>query len=180
MMRNRTTVFLAAGLLAAALALGVVGGTLAQTMPMAPDATHANCQQGALYDAVAQALGISTDELYTAQTAGKTVAQLAAERGVDLDTVTAAALQAHKQGLEAQVQVGRLTREQADLMQTQMTAHLGAMFSGQFGPMMMGPGGMMGTGMTMGSGGMMGAGMMGPGHMSGPGHMMAPGQGPQR
>ena len=179
-MRNRTKVFLVAGLLATILALGTVGATLAQTMPMAPDATHTNCQQGALHDAVAQALGISTDELNAAHAAGKTVAQLASERGIDLDTVTAVALQTHQQGLDTQVQAGRLTQEQADLMQTHMTAQIGAHFSGQFGSMMMGQGGMMGAGMMTGPGGMMGPGMMGPGHMNGPGHMSGPGHGPQR
>jgi hypothetical protein len=149
-------------------------------MPMAPDGMHATCQQGAVHEAVAQALGISTEELYAAHAAGKTVAQLASERGIELDTVTAAVLQAHKQGLDAQVQAGRLTQEQADLMQTHMTAQIGAHFSGQFGPMM-GQGGMMGPGTMMGPGSMMGAGMMGgPGHMSGPGHMFGPGHGPQR
>ena len=113
-MRNRTKVLVAAGLLAMTLVLATVGGTLAQTMPMAADGMHATCQQGAVHEAVAQALGISTDELYAAHAAGKTVAQLAAERGVDLDTVTAAVLQVHKQGLDAQVQAGRLTQEQAD------------------------------------------------------------------
>jgi hypothetical protein len=112
---------------------------------------------------------MSTDELHAAHAGGKTVAQIASERGVDLDTVTAAALQAHSQGLDAQVQAGRLTSEQADMMQTHMTAQVGAMFSGQSGAMM-GQDCMMGGGMMTSPGNMMGAGMMGPGHMSGPGH----------
>ena len=119
-MHRRTKVLVSAGLLASTLVLATVGGTLAQTMPMAPDAAHATCQQhGAMHDAVAQALGISTDKLYAAHAAGKTVAQLATERGIDLDTVTATVLQAHKQGLDAQVQAGRLTQEQADLLQSE-------------------------------------------------------------
>jgi hypothetical protein len=185
-MRNRTKALVVAGLLATTLTLGMAGSALAQTGPAAPDAPYGYCWwgttgntptagwQGTLHEAVAQALGISTDELYAAHAAGKSVAQLAAEKGVDLETVVAAALGTHKQALDAQVQAGRLTQEQADLMQTHMTTQIGAHFAGQFGPMM-GQGGMMGPGM------MMGAGMMGgPGHMNGPGHMFGPGHGPRR
>lgn len=175
MMHNRTKAFLVAGALATVLTLGTVGATLAQTMPMTPGATQMSCQQGALHEAVAQALGISTDELTAAHAAGKTVVQLASERGIELNTVTAAVLEAHKQGLDAQVQAGRLTQEQADAMQTHMTAQIGAHFSGQFGPMM-GQGGMMGAGMMTSHGGMMGNGH----HMNTPGHMSGPGHGPQR
>lgn len=192
-MRNRTTALLAAGLLATTLALGVAGRALAQTGPTAPNATYGSCWNGttgsgpasgwhgATHEAVAQALGISSEELSAARAEGKTVAQIAAERGVDLDTVTAAALQSHMQALDAQVQAGRLTQAQADAMQAQMSAHLGAMFSGQYGS-----GWGMGLGM-MGAGHMHGPGQMGgpehmsgPGAMWGPGPMWGPGYGPQR
>ena len=192
-MRNRTKVLLVAGLLATTLALGTAGSALAQTGPVAPDAPYSYCWwgtsgsapttgwQGTPHEAIAQALGISSDELYAAQVSGKTVAQLASEKGVDLETVVAAALQSHKQALDAQVQAGRLTQPQADWMQGQMTANIRTQFSGQYGPGYgMGPG-MMGPGHMYGPGPMRGPGhMYGPGQTWGPGHMWGPGYGPQR
>jgi hypothetical protein len=188
MMRNRTKALLVAGLLATTLALGTAGGALAQTGPVAPDAPYSYCWwgttgnaptsgwQGSSHEAIAQALGISSSELYAAQVSGKTVAQLASEKGVDLETVVAAALGTHKQGLDAQVQAGRLTQAQADWMQAQMQANIRTHFSGQYGP-----GSMMGPGQMMGPGSMFGPGRTwGPGHMGGPGHMWGPGYGPQR
>jgi hypothetical protein len=180
-MRNRLKGLLVAGLLATTLALGIAGSVLAQTGPVAPNAPSGYCWwgttgnvpttgwQGTPHEAIAQALGITSDELYAAQVSGKTVAQLASEKGVDLETVVAAALGMHKQGLDAQVQAGRLTQVQADWMQTQMPANIRVHFAGQHG-----------------RGGGMGPGMMGPGHMHGPGqmrgpgHMWGPGYGPQR
>ena len=183
-MRNRTKALLVAGLLATTLSLGTAGSVLAQTGPVAPDAPYSYCWwgpsgptgsaptagwQGTPHEAIAQALGISSDELYAAQVSAKTVAQLAAEKGVDLEMVVTAALGTHKQALDAQVQAGRLAQPQADWMQGQMQANIRAQFSGQYGP-----------GYGMGPG-MMGPGhMYGPGQMWGPGHMWGPGYGPQR
>lgn len=91
-------------------------------------------QPGTVHEAIAGALGMTSQELFAARQAGKTIAQLAAERGVPLDNVVAAALAAHKQWLDAQVQAGRLPQAQADQMRARMEAHLRASFEGQVGP----------------------------------------------
>src|SRR6266536_3326933 len=122
--------------------------------------------QGPAHEAVASTLGISSDELFTAMRSGKTVAQLAQEKGVDLDAVVAAALKAHDETLDARVQAGRLTQSQADWMDSHMETNVRAMFAGQFGAGMMGG---PDFGPAMGSG--MGPGRHGPG--------MAPGFGPR-
>jgi hypothetical protein len=125
---------------------------------------------GAPHEAIATALGISSDELFAAQRSGKTVAQLAQEKGVELDTVARAALDAHAKALDALVQAGRLTQEQAEWMDAHMESNIVAMLSGQFGPGMMGgpelaPG--RGPGMGPGSGPGAGPGRHAPGMMPG-------------
>ena len=90
---------------------------------------------------------------------GKTVAQLAQEKGIDLETVVQAALEAHDKALDEQVQAGRISQEQADWMDTRMEANLRAMVAGQHG-----------QGMRGGPGPGMGPGRRGPG--------MGPGFGP--
>jgi hypothetical protein len=119
--------------------------------------------QGATHGAIAAALGMSPDDLFTAMRSGKTVAQLAQEKGVDSETVVKAALEAHDKALDEQVQAGRLTREQADWMDSQMEARIRAMVAGQYGPDSRG-----GPGFGPG----MGPGRHGPG--------MGPGFGPGR
>ncbi len=123
--------------------------------------------QGTMHDAIASALGISTDDLSAALRSGKTVAQIAQEKGISLETVAEAAEKAHDEALAAQVQAGRLTQEQADWMDARMEGNLTAMLSGQHGPGMTG-----GPGFGPGRG----SGRRGPG--MGPG--MMPGFGPGR
>ncbi|MBI2765945.1 MAG: hypothetical protein HYX53_08560 [Chloroflexi bacterium] len=50
---------------------------------------------GQMHEAVARALGISVDELNAQLAAGKTVAQIAAEKGIDMATVRSAMQAAH-------------------------------------------------------------------------------------
>lgn len=133
---------------------------------------------GSMHQAIASALGMSTDELFAELRSGKTVAQIAQEKGVDLDTVIEEAEKAHDEALDTQLQAGRLTKEQADWMDAHMESNIRAMFSGQVGPGTMGgpgfgPGGP-GAGSSNGPG--WGPGM-GPGRR-GPG--MMPGFGPRR
>ncbi len=87
--------------------------------------------------AIADALGVTADELYAARRAGTSVATLAQQKGVDLDTVVGAALTARRATLDDQVAAGRLTRSQADGMLTRMEARIRAQFSDAQGP---GPG----------------------------------------
>jgi hypothetical protein len=104
-----------------------------------------------MHEAVASALGITSQELWTAQAAGKSVATLAQERNVDLTTVIDAAVAAHSAQLDAAVKTGTLTQAQADAMQAFMKAGIESGFQGTaaVGPRgfgMMGGRGMMGPG----------------------------------
>ena len=67
------------------------------------------CDQAAL----AEQLGMTTDELTAELKAGKTIAELAEEKGVDLE---AARIEAMKKQMQQAVEAGTLTQEQADWM----------------------------------------------------------------
>ncbi|TFV56646.1 hypothetical protein E4P41_15415 [Geodermatophilus sp. DF01-2] len=65
--------------------------------------------------AVATALGTGEDELRTALEAdGATLAQVAEEQGVELDTLVAALVEAEREGIAEAVEDGRTTQEAAD------------------------------------------------------------------
>jgi hypothetical protein len=119
-------------------------------------------------DAVAQALGMTAEEIAAEMRAGKSLADVAAAKGVSLETLRGAMLAEHKANLDQAVADGRLTAEQAQAMQTQMESRIQAMLEGNgAGPMGFGRGGMMGPGWqqngtaTPGQGFGPGAGRMG-------------------
>ncbi len=101
-----------------------------------------------VWDALANALGLTTDELYAELNSGKTLAALAEEKGLDRATLVAELESAHQAGLAQAVTDGILTQEQADAMLAQMTGRYEWMIDN------MGAGA--GYGMMGGRGGMMG------------------------
>ncbi len=69
---------------------------------------------GCSLNSIAGILGISTDELAAALREGKTIAQLAEEKGVALSTIVDQCLQFEKDWLSFLVQKGYITQEMAD------------------------------------------------------------------
>lgn len=71
-----------------------------------------------MFDAVAEALGLDPTGLFTELHEGKSVAEIAEEKGVELeevqDAVGAARVEAQKQAIEQAVDDGRLSQEQAE------------------------------------------------------------------
>ncbi|MDQ2677773.1 MAG: hypothetical protein M3Y51_03440 [Actinomycetota bacterium] len=65
-------------------------------------------------EAAAAALGISVDELRTALRDGRSIAEIAASKGVSIDTVIAAIVAERTATIEEKVASGHLTPEQAD------------------------------------------------------------------
>jgi len=115
-------------------------------------------QNDPMWTAVARALDIDVNTLFTELQSGKTLAQIAEERGVDVQTVYDAALTTMTDHMNAMVGAGYITQAQADTHLTWMRDNMAQMpmfDSASFGfyPM----GGMMGS---YGPG-MMGHGMMG-------------------
>lgn len=111
-----------------------------------------NRQGDPMWTAVAGALGIDVNTLFTELQSGRTLAQIAEDRGVDVQTVYDAVLTIMTDHMNAMVTAGYVTQTQADTYQTWMRDHMAQMpifADAGYGPGMMGgygPG-MMGQGM---------------------------------
>ena len=162
-----------AGMLITILAVAVVGYAFAQTPdPAAPTTPYdggygrmgggmmsrgTQAQTGAYgplhtyrSDAMAQAFGLTPEELQTRHDAGETMWDIAQEQGLTEEQFTAAMLQARTSAFEQAVADGAITQEQADWMLSRMNQ----MHANGFGP---GTGGCTGEG-PAGRSGMMGGG----------------------
>jgi hypothetical protein len=111
---------------------------------------------GAAHDAIASALGITSQQLFDARASGKTVAELAQEKNVPLQTVVDAVAATYSQQLDAAVKAGTLTQAQADALMQLARSRVQAQLQTQagffpgMGPGMMGGRGMMGGGFGFG------------------------------
>ncbi len=72
----------------------------------------------ATFDAVAEALGLTPEQLFSELHSGKTLEEIAEERGVDIqkvyDAAKAARVQQMKEAIQQAVEDGRMTQDQAD------------------------------------------------------------------
>ena len=133
---------------------GAYTGTLPYGVPNGMLGMHnsmmgANGMHEQVMTAVAKKLGLTYAELNTALQNGQTVAQLAQAKGVSLDALKTAALDAMRTSFAELVKQGVMTQEQADWMLDHMDDMPMFDFAQGFGPGMMGgrvPGGMMGRG----------------------------------
>lgn len=98
---------------------------------------------GASFATIATSLGISESELMTALQTGKSVAAIATEKDVALETVIAAIVAEQKTALQQAVTDGRLTQAQADQQLARLQANLPHLLSlqGGMGHGFGGPGG---------------------------------------
>jgi hypothetical protein len=106
-------------------------------------------------DAAATALGIDASELRTDLQSGKTIADVAKDKGVDVQTVIDALVKEMQSHLADAVSSGRLTQAQADEMKANATERATAMVNGERPdgpPPGMGPGGPGGWGSSSSSG----------------------------
>lgn len=92
---------------------------------------------GASLSTIATTLGVTESELMTAFQAGQSVAEIAAEKGIDLNTIIDAIVAEQTTVLQQAVTDGRLTQEQADQQLALLKANLPHLLSLQGG---MGPG----------------------------------------
>lgn len=128
-MTKKRTIAIAVIAVVAALTTLVTATALAQDETPAPDEVVAASRMwgghgrgmmmdGTALEAAAEALGMTADELSTQLWGGKTLADLAEEKGVDLgsvqDAVEAAREQAVRDSIEQAVEDGDLTRDHAD------------------------------------------------------------------
>jgi len=75
-------------------------------------------------EVLAQALGMTTDELHTALESGKTIAQVAADQGVDVQVVIDALTAGMTSHINEEVANGELTQEEADAKLADLSARI--------------------------------------------------------
>lgn len=76
-----------------------------------------------VWDSLAEALGLTTDELNVGLSSGKTLAQIAEEQDVSQEKLSVVLESAVRTGLEKAVAEGALTQEQADAMLSHMSGN---------------------------------------------------------
>jgi hypothetical protein len=75
-------------------------------------------------EATASVLGITVDQLHTARESGKTLAQIAATKGISKADLVSKLVAAAKTQLATDVKAGRLTQAQADTISAGLTARV--------------------------------------------------------
>ena len=109
--------------------------------------------RGANLDSISSVLGITTDELTTELKAGKSIATIAQDKGVDVQKVIDAATAKVKERLDAQVTDKKLTQDEADKRLVEATAQITKFVNGELPAMGDHPGGHGGWGGHGGPGG---------------------------
>ena len=85
---------------------------------------HGYGYQGTMPAILADALGMTSEELYAALSDGQTIAELAAAQGVEMDALVDALIAPRTLQLEQAVLDGYMTQEQADWMIEMMTTQM--------------------------------------------------------
>jgi hypothetical protein len=105
------------------------------------------------HDAAAKALGMTSDELYAAVQGGKSLADVAKDQKVSVDSLVKATVTDAEADLAAAVKAGTMTQAQADTMKSSLTERITDMVNGVRGGRGMGMGrGAGGTGYAPSSG----------------------------
>ena len=90
--------------------------------------------QNSLVAIAAQVLGLDQTDLVATLNSGKTIADVAKEKGVALDKIVDAFVAARKVAMDQAVTSGRMTQAQADAMLATMRTNVTAQLSAQFQP----------------------------------------------
>jgi len=161
-MSKKRLLVLSSGALVLLLLVGLAGGTLVFAQETDPTTVEPGAwgrwglfgfggRSWAVFDAAAEALGLSPDGLFAElHDAGMTLTEIAEEQGVDIDAVqdamNASRAEAQRQAIEQAVEDGSLGQEQADWLleglELGFTGGRHGMGRGGFGP----PGGPCGGG----------------------------------
>jgi AraC-like DNA-binding protein len=126
--------------LAGVLAVSIAGGTVVPTYahdrmgPPAGQMGQFGGGRGAQLATIAEALGMSEADLQSALQTGKSVAAIAQERQVALNTVVAALMADYREQLQQAVTAGRLTQAQADARLAELQRELPTRLSQSFQP----------------------------------------------
>ena len=89
---------------------------------------------GVVSDAIAELLGMTPDEILAERQDGKSLSDLAEEKGVTDEALSEAIIAARTEAIEQAVEAGTLTRERADLMLERMQEMVPNMLDRAMGP----------------------------------------------
>ena len=130
-MKRTRTIALAATAMTALSFTGAGALAYAQTAPTTgpgtPGGTNGHKPHGPraqLFDAAAKALGISSADLKAALDGGKTVAQVAQDKGVDVNAVITAVTDAANKAIDQAVTDGKMTADQAAQEKSEVAQHV--------------------------------------------------------
>jgi Protein of unknown function (DUF2680). len=105
-----------------------VAGTLESQLPMRGMGGMGGRSGGMgmtqTHDAAAKALGMTSDELYAAVQGGKSLADVAKDQKVSVDSLVKAMVAAAESELATDVKEGTITQAQADTMKSSLTARI--------------------------------------------------------
>ena len=104
-----------------------VAGTLERQLPkraMGPGGHFGGMHMTKNHDAAAKALGMTTDELRAAVKGGKTLAEVAKDQKVSVDSLVKAMVAATEARLATAVKDGAMTQAQADTMKSSLTQRI--------------------------------------------------------
>jgi hypothetical protein len=143
-MLKKVTIVIGTFLAVGVLALFSVGSVFAQTptptSPSTPQTPLGNawgrvCNgAGVVSDAITNLLGMSQEEIYAERSSGKTLSEIAKEKGITDQQVIDAMLAGREEVVKQAVQDGRITQAQADWMLEKMKAVAPFMLNNPFGP----------------------------------------------
>jgi hypothetical protein len=133
---RRKLLYIAAAVAILALAIAVPAAAQTVTTGKAPGWASGICQSvgtgagglcrgvGAAADKVGQVLGMKPADIQKQEAQGKSLADIAKEKGVSTDKVVETILAPRQQALQQAVKDGRITQAQADAMLQQMKARI--------------------------------------------------------
>ena len=105
-----------------------VAGTLERQLPKrgvgGPGGHFGGMHMTKNHDAAAKALGMTTDELHTTVKGGKTLAEVAKDQKVSVDSLAKAMVAAIEAQLATAVKDGAMTQAQADTMKSSLTQRI--------------------------------------------------------
>jgi len=125
-MKKRFMILAGASLAVVLLAVAVVVPTFAQEPTPTPEAPFGCHGRGfglwggswTMFDTAAEALGLTPEEFFAELHAGKSLAEIAEEQGIELeavhDAINALRVEARREAIEQAVEDGRISQEQAD------------------------------------------------------------------
>jgi len=151
-MKKRFMILAGASLAVVLLGVAMVVPALAQEPTPTPEAPFVCHGRGfglwggswTMFDTAAEALGLTPEEFFAELHAGKSLAEIAEEQGIELeavhDAINADRVEARREAIEQAVEDGRISQEQADwLLQGMELGFMPGRWGRGFGHGMRGP-----------------------------------------